>query len=64
MKRHKVRLDAKHALDIVRGKPIALKIPAGCEVLEIHVERQKDDRQTSTSVERLADILFNGRPAR
>lgn len=34
--RHKIQLDRAHALKLLRGEPIALKIPDGAKVLEIH----------------------------
>lgn len=36
VKRHKVRLDEARTLELLKGKPIALKIPEGCTVLELH----------------------------
>jgi hypothetical protein len=57
VKRVKVQIDEKHTRELLAGKPIAIRIPADAQVLEI---------RTATFPDRFAkllDVFFNGRPA-
>jgi len=59
MKRAKVRIDSAHSRKLIEGKPIAIKVPKGADVIELRLLLvDRDD-----SFAKLVDVFFNGRPA-
>lgn len=58
VKRHKVRLDEARTRELLLGKPIALKIPEGCNVLELYpAELKRDVRNGITGRDELDSLL-------
>jgi hypothetical protein len=60
--RVRVRIDVGHTLDLLDGKPVAIAVPKGCEVLEIQLHRSAVP-PASNSFAKLVDVFFNGRRA-
>jgi len=58
----KIRIDRKHTLDLLAGRDVTIKIPAGTEAVNLIM----DAPEIKTSMDGLAkclDVFFNGRKA-
>lgn len=56
----KVKIDTEHTIQLMEGKPIAVKIPSGATVLELQIVPQSKD---GDSLAKIIDVFFNGRSA-
>jgi hypothetical protein len=56
--RPKLKIDRKHSLDLLAGKPITIRVPMGATSLTLQCERVRE----STTAE-ILDVFFNGRAA-
>lgn len=61
MKRAKVRIDKEHTLRLMAGKPIAIKVPEGADVIQLELAQVAGAAPDSWA--KLCDVFFNGRPA-
>jgi hypothetical protein len=58
MKVHKVQIDAEHSIKLLEGKPVAIRVPPGVEVLELKIVPQGKYMSDFAEV---IDLVFNGR---
>lgn len=61
MKRVKIHIDREHSRKLIEGKPIALKVPQGTDVVEIRLEVNPLTNRDTLS--KCIDVFFNHRPA-
>jgi hypothetical protein len=62
-KRSKLQIDAKHSRQLVTGKPIAIVVPKGAEVIEIQLDRGVLAQRRESTFAEVCDVFFNGRAA-
>ena len=60
MKIVKLQIDTEHTLLLLEGKTVAVKLPAGTEVVELRIVPQAKD---TNDFVKLVDVFFNGRKA-
>ena len=59
MKRVKIKIDRLHSEWLLSGKNVAIKVPAGADVVQIQLTVVPED----SSFAKVLDVFFNGRPA-
>lgn len=62
MKRVRIQIDRKHAVLLIAGETVAIKVPKDAEVIELRLERPANQRM-GDSFAKICDVVFNGRPA-
>ena len=59
MKRVKIKIDRLHSERLLSGKNVAIKVPAGADVVQIQLTVVPED----SSFAKVLDVFLNGRPA-
>lgn len=60
----KLRIDPNHALKLMRGDKITIKVPKGAEAVELHLAMLPFPlKQERNEWAEIVDVFFNGRPA-
>ena len=64
-KRLKIGINAEHAKRLIAGKPVAIKVPAGTEIVELSFSFPvvQGDKSLFDGITKTMDVFFNGRSA-
>jgi len=66
-KRLKIGINVEHAKRLIAGKPIAIKVPSGTEIVELSfsfpVVHSDSGKSLFDGIAKTMDVFFNGRSA-
>jgi hypothetical protein len=65
-KRIKIGINAEHAKRLMDGKPIAVKVPSGTEIVELSFSfpvKSDSGKSLFDGIAKTMDVFFNGRSA-
>lgn len=58
----KIKIDRKHSIDLLHGKPVTVKVPTGCEMVRIYLD-SPELTNAFDGIAQCIDTFFNGRKA-